>query len=1480
MPNLLRARFVNVGPPRARMVDLPHDYRDEHGHGADSIVLLRNGGGKTTKLRLFFSTLRPKKTDFLAVKGEGGKGPTLEDFVLPNDKSVVALEWELDQAPGEKKKRQRYITGAFYEWRASPNAEGSKFQRIWFAMRVHEHDPRMTLEGLPLFGRDTQGHKTRRTMSGFKDQLTELRKTYPSLDVTWTDNQTTWDDTLDKAGIDTELFLYQIKMNQREGGADALFKFKGANEFIEFLLDLVVDPKLADSVVENIQKFRDAIRQRNEEHRPEALLTAGVITRLAPFADIKERRARARLAAQGLKTELSSTATWATARATNLTTEAKADAEAAEGLLSEATVNEDEAIGLDKRAAALDLLALKHALAQAEEDYTASDGQLRRSTHTKRVWEAAVPLATALSHSEEADFIQRKIDEKKSHLAPLYERLVQIARAYANTTLHTGRLARRHEEGTKAAQRAFAAEEQQHLDHAIIARDRANAAEAKIQEANTHLQNAERERIRLLNRGAIQPEERSADALARISSAIGEESRRASNAEARMTEIQGAITKLRAEANDAANALNQARSQRLAEEKRLEKANERRNRIEAHQLLRRLLDTDRVDIETITADIGTRLDDAHRQASDEAVRLRVESAAENRAITHLQDHGLLPATPEVERLVTQLRAKLGEVVSGWRAIADLLPADSPGRHALVRARPDIAMGIVVRDADTERARAIIQETGIVPDVPIVISGKTAVLESYPEGSVVVGPATDAHFDLRVAQAELDRRRADHEQARSKIAKADEARQELGRLRDQYHHFRDEFPQGWFAQQAALVASLTESERILNNRNAGIATERQDKETQLEDQRRGKEKATQAVQRLTLDKGLIEEYAAHHESREKQQREIITTQQAERMQALADQAAHDAKREAAREQAALLTDVIAKHAEGARQLEDELAAIEYLNGHKPQAAAGDLAALRAEYREYRLDYVHKVGEEALLREKERAQAAAAKARDELNDLLGDGLELAEVEEALAGLPDREQAKRRRKEAADTQASHLGLHGRLQQKRTSAQAALTAASDAARALGELPRIEGEGAPASETDARQAWTQAVNAAKQLRLDAGEKRKRAEQLTAKASKAREAAKALTKDGQQALQLLESAGELLDPVPLDSSSWTPPDHEDEVASRIAKSAPEIQRLRRETSRLNKERDDAYEAVRAWITGDDFARLKTTLASKLVHLEAPRFEDASEHWTKELRVRASWLDDAITRVDKHRDTIVNETLSLAEDGLRSLRAAEAKSTLPQEIPKLGGEKFLRITTHEPPEREAKRDRIGLLVDEIARTGNVPDGAGLIKKAVGELAKPATVKILFPDADTGIEHVDVSVIGNHSGGERLTSAVLLYCALANLRAQRRARFRKPTSVCVLDNPFGTVSRPKFIQLQRAVAAANNIQLIYTTHLVDMEALSVFPNIVRLKNQSVDIHTGHRIIEIDHDGQEKPVSVLESVSVGRREAKPEAGDDDDA
>jgi hypothetical protein len=89
----------------------------------------------------------------------------------------------------------------------------------------------------------------------------------------------------------------------------------------------------------------------------------------------------------------------------------------------------------------------------------------------------------------------------------------------------------------------------------------------------------------------------------------------------------------------------------------------------------------------------------------------------------------------------------------------------------------------------------------------------------------------------------------------------------------------------------------------------------------------------------------------------------------------------------------------------------------------------------------------------------------------------------------------------------------------------------------------------------------------------------------------------------------------------------------------------------------------------------------------------------------------------------------------------------------------------------------------------------------------------------------------------SGGEKLTAAVVLYCIVARLRARNRSRALPlgSSGALVLDNPLGKSNYVGFLAVQRRVATALGVQLLYTTGVRDLKAVGTFPNVIRCRNR---------------------------------------------
>ena len=291
MPKLSRLRFVSIGHPNARMQDLTLNLNDQSGIPSDSTIWLRNGGGKSSILSLFFALPRPNRRDFLGSKADA-KQRRIEDYILLNDRSVVAAEWTLDlQTLGleEDQPIARFVTGVFYEY---SGGNRDSLRRLFFCARVSDDVEETQLPTLPIDMVTPEGTRVRRTLLSFKQAWSALRDKYPSLQFACTENQNEWSDRLQSAGIDPGLFGYQLIMNSREGGADELFRFNSPDDFVDFLLELTVEPNKTDGITENLETYRKQLQRRKHEYLPDLALSTGLVERLTPLVDLHERRLR------------------------------------------------------------------------------------------------------------------------------------------------------------------------------------------------------------------------------------------------------------------------------------------------------------------------------------------------------------------------------------------------------------------------------------------------------------------------------------------------------------------------------------------------------------------------------------------------------------------------------------------------------------------------------------------------------------------------------------------------------------------------------------------------------------------------------------------------------------------------------------------------------------------------------------------------------------------------------------------------------------------------------------------------------------------------------------------------------------------------------------------------------------------------------------------------------------------------------------
>src|SRR5947207_1506989 len=142
---------------------------------------------------------------------------------------------------------------------------------MFFAARVRDDEPRLSLEELPLY-LTRQGQLERRGLASFRQEWRQLDHTYPDAGVEHTETLTEWRGILERIGIDPELFRYQIQMNIREGAVAEPFMFRDNDQFINFFLAFIGEAAIGNEVGETIKKFHQKLIRHRQQVDPEYTL--------------------------------------------------------------------------------------------------------------------------------------------------------------------------------------------------------------------------------------------------------------------------------------------------------------------------------------------------------------------------------------------------------------------------------------------------------------------------------------------------------------------------------------------------------------------------------------------------------------------------------------------------------------------------------------------------------------------------------------------------------------------------------------------------------------------------------------------------------------------------------------------------------------------------------------------------------------------------------------------------------------------------------------------------------------------------------------------------------------------------------------------------------------------------------------------------------------------------------------------------------
>ncbi|MFE0448830.1 hypothetical protein [Streptomyces fungicidicus] len=1508
MYELSRVRLYSIGPAGARYADTVLDLRGVGAAVPDpapaqaeffedepvgpprrpapaGVLFLENGGGKSVLLKLIFSVMLPGHRNTLG----GASSGVLRKFLLADDCGHVALEWQHVQT-GEC-----VVVGKVSEWRGRQvSNDPRKFAEAWYSFRP---GPGLGLDNLPVAEStavrpSAEGQSgargRRRTMKGFRDALTESGKNYPHLEVHWEEIHERWTEHLGDLGLDPELFRYQREMNADEGEAAGLFAVKKDSDFTDLLLRAVTDTRDTDGLADLVGGFGSKLGRR-AELIAERDFTAGSVDLLGRIVESAEARARAReihTAAERrtrtLARRLSARGARERVRAADLAHQVTA---AAHAVTHAESAREHSALISAE-------LAYRHAslaLAAAEKSAAAQKRELADARTLHAAWQAAEAV---LRHRAAADRVARvsvAIQEAERDAAPA---LAARSRAAADLVraLHAAAqkaedLANEQEERSAALQEVS---DGAYRDSTAAATE-AQRARSEIGHLRQRLTEVEQETAEAVRAGWLDDSAPDADpARAALAASDAEKTAVAAwdtarEAARRATELarESAAAESRAEltaarAADAATAAERAHEgeRRTAEALAAEPRPAELLSLPGASGVRGpgaagdseagagpgpgegALTADELD--RFADELRELLDDAVSSAERQMFDLRTAAADDARILGALGDGGLLPPGPDVLATVEFLGEHGIPALPGWRYLAQ---AVDPADHARVlAARPELVDGVVITDPDSHlRAREALSDAALLPRSAVAVGTAAALLAPTPApgtdtGDVFLVPPNPAMHDEHAADEERQALRARaterDEEIRALAARLGKDRELAARLAS----WRTGCPAGRLtelagtAQEARAFAEEAEAELTEARTVRAESEEAAAEAVRVRDERQeAAQKARRAADALAGLAFRLRERAGWQvklreladdatEAEARAQTCLERARAADEDRRGTQRAADDARRTA-------------------RALRAERAEIAGAPDDVPEDGAGapqsSLPALREAYRAASQVY-EKVGVGADLRaEQARAESDESAARAELDRLSN---KVRTRAEQLLQSPDGSDGPSRQAAAARAEELVQLLETRMS----------GASEQLGRLRGEAERLAPqEGETHTELAEELVPRDAEHAQALLRTATSELAAHSEAL----SRTRDAHTELL-DAHRAAE--DAAGgfdeiaamlrDLLRDHAAEEEQEQPepyPGGLDEARQSAAEARRSLRGCAADLSAAESAVREASDILVRHANSTRYEQVRTPARQQIRELPASALPEHAQKWADAFAPRLRVLTDELAQLERNRDSIVDRLRGLVESALATLRSAQRLSRLPEGLGEWSGQEFLRIRFEEP-DQATLTERLGEVIDEATRAAVRKnsdlrrDGMSLLLRGVAAALQPkgVAVEILKPDAVLRAERVPVGQMGDvFSGGQLLTAAIALYCTMAALRSNDRGRERhRHAGTLFLDNPIGRANATYLLELQRAVADALGVQLLYTTGLFDTTALAEFPLVIRLRNDA-DLRAGLKYISVE-------------------------------
>ncbi len=1413
MYDLNRFLLSHLGYPSAFFDGVVVDLRNpKTGKPENTVLCQPNGCGKTTLLSMLYSCFETRANRFI----QHIQTPSHQIVDYVTDRPAIVL-LELSKA-GDRDllgdSPAPLLIGQMLVVRNDTTLE-----RSFFSLTA---TPRFTFDTLP-FKREGVPGEYIATREEYRTWVQSMKDALPG-EFYETTSQSDWRKHLHTRQVDVASLERQVPFCKDEGGISALLEkdIKSEQDFLKLLFEMGLSQERMEDITRNIQDVQQKIRNYPAQQR---LLNS--YTSLAARLESFDAKASQYRNEQTALRQNSESLAGLGDRVTQKLGEAEGLVLAAQGRLQDATAELQErqrAVAEQTRRRG----TLAHALAQvrvreAEQAHQAAENSLSALTAAKVRLAAAQLLKKLHAKTQLRLQTEQALAGAAEDLAPQRAELERLATRAAGAVRHG--LAGRQQQMDTAQAAVGCAETEQNEASRRLDELRKRCTHLAKQQARleAHVEQAEKNRLRLVVDGYLGETESLVDALARVG-ADGE----------RLRQTQALLNaqdqQLAEEGESKRNEQEAANERRLTAQNKVQQLRNELKGLEA-QAAAIVQEAERLTLPSEAPD-ASELHEAARQllAQLEAMRYQLQHGLELITLDAqaIERTGLRALDPDVAAVAAALSAQGVKAVPYYHYLAEVRPDAEQARH-LMLTDPALAQAVVIYEApQLQSVPEQVRDLRLTRPVTVLLPTTDL---AAPDAARITLPAhTDAAFnrgaaehyaqslegDLEQLTEQSDANRAQRERVQALLYACDTFEKAGGTA--QILELREPIAQHVEKQQAAEQALVTLARRLAEIKEQQQAVRRDLQQTHQALIAQGQALTALTGHQALADQGVAAE--AELQSVRAEMGELETHQQS------AEQQFTEAK-----DQGAKAAEQVTACRDALRQLNN---ALNEFSEAPPEAPAQDLdiEESTAAYRAQKAALAALESERGLAALRTQIEQLGQEERQLEQDYATEFASCDRTEvEPLAALTGAELTTRVARTESDRDAAVARVALCKAQK--------TVAEDALAALTPAPGMEALQVDCLSLDVAtlEGRLQTVDAecaegAAALKQAEGQSKARgAEQQ--QVSQARNAWKALS----------IRVNDFGVTVPTGQSLPCALDHSEEAENQFNVLRDARKKHEQQLEQIRGETKDQYSEVLRLCKDDELSVSARDLTSRLLGLEFDQAWRLSGELHAGLQAQIDTLAHELANHDRDLEFIDGELLTFFEESLRLYRKLK-RQYIPEGVPRFGGLPVFKCGDIKASAEDRKAAVKGFL-RQLPEANHMAQSGGelardLLLHVANSTGAALKIRLLKPQAYAGgeVDYMPFSKITG-SGGERVTAAFLLYLVLLRLRGDRLTEDAMPSSFVVVDNPLGRASSPRLLRPIVEIARHANIQLIITTALLDPNALAEYGRVLRgrIASQSV-------------------------------------------